>query len=68
MCGYCAFSLCFNFIRMRSVELDVANLKEGNSLYAREIVQVLLILRLLYQRRTLIKILRKIQHHQIEVK
>ena len=31
-------------------------------------MQVLLILRLLYQRKTLIKILRNIQHHQIEVK
>lgn len=65
MCGYCALSLCFKIIRMRSVELDVANLKESDSLYVREIMQVLLILRLLYQRKTLIKILRKIQHLQV---
>ena len=31
-------------------------------------MQVLLILKLLYQRKTLIKILRNIQHHHIEVK
>ena len=65
---YLCFSLCFNFIRMRGVEMDVAKLKESLSLYVKEIMQVLLISKLLYQRKTLIKILRNIQHHQIEMK
>ena len=49
---------------MRGLEMELANLKESNSLYVRRILHVLLILKLLYQRKTLIKILTKIQLHQ----
>lgn len=44
--------------------MELANLKESKSLYVKRIMQVLLILKLLYQRKTLIKILTKIQLHQ----
>ena len=45
--------------------MELANLKESNSLYVRRIMQVLFTLKLLYQRKTLIKMLTKIQLHQI---